>query len=85
METTTQGQAAYIVGTKEWIKGAFVFYGARTNELTSTFDKLQAGAQSFAQLIVDITPEGYDRVEALKSLRHTVMLASAAIIQKSNA
>lgn len=85
METTTQGQVGYIVGTKEWIKNAFVFYGSRTNELTSTFDKLQAGAQSFAQLIVDTTPEGYDRVEALKSLRTTVMLASAAIIQKSNA
>lgn len=73
------------VGSTEWIEKAFTFYGSKTNELTSTFDKLQAGAQGLAKLIVDTTPDGPDRLEALKTLRTTVMFAAAGIIQKSNA
>lgn len=43
------------------------------------YEKLREGAKAFAELIVELTPEGPDQSVAIRKIREAVMTANASI------
>jgi len=43
------------------------------------YAKLRNGALEFAKIVIDCCPEGDDKQEAIRLIRHAVMIANASI------
>lgn len=54
-------------------------YHAPTPEQVVTYGEIRSKAKEFAILLIQVVPDGPDRLAALRKLRETVMTANAGI------